>query len=80
MGNDLRALIVKQVILSYLPGYMFDGHRVISTGVALEPTQFIHQETGELMYYVRPLFDGGRPIGMYIRHAGVVRSIEEGLA
>lgn len=68
---------VKQAILTYLPGYMFDGYRVVSTGIALEPTQFIHQETGELMYYVRPLFDHGKPIGMYIRHKGVVESVKD---
>lgn len=69
---------VKQAILTYLPGYMFDGYRVVSTGIALPPTQFIHQETGEIMYYVRPLFDSGKPVGMYIRHKGVVRSVLEG--
>lgn len=68
---------MKQVILGYLPGYMFDGYRLVSTGVALPPTQFIHPETGELMYYVRPLFDAGKPVGMYIRHKGVIRSIAE---
>jgi hypothetical protein len=70
---------MKQVILSYLPGYMFDGSRLMSTGVALQPTQFINRETGELMYYVRPLFDGNKPIGMYVKHSGIVRSVMEGL-
>lgn len=68
---------MKQVILSYLPGYMFDGRRVVSTGIALQPTQFVNRETGEIMYYVRPLFENGKPIGMYIRHNGVVNSIKE---
>jgi hypothetical protein len=68
---------MKQVILSYLPGYMFDGYRLVSTGVALKPTQFINRETGELMYYVRPLFDGNKPVGMYVRHKGIVDSIKE---
>lgn len=68
---------MKQVVLSYLPGYMFDGCRLVSTGIALKPTQFINRENGELMYYVRPLFDGGKPVGMYIRHKGVIESIRD---
>ena len=71
MGNP-----VKQAILDYLPGYMFDGHRVISTGVALPATQHIHRQTGELMYYVRPLFDGSVKVGMFVRHNGVLDSLE----
>lgn len=68
---------MKQVILDYLPGYMFDGQRVVSTGIALAPTQFISSSNGEVMYYVRPLFHDCRPIGMYIRHDGVVESLKQ---
>lgn len=68
---------MKQAVLHYLPGYMFDGYRVVSTGVAVSPTQFIDQNTGELMYYVRPAFDSGISIGMFIRHRGVVESIRK---
>jgi hypothetical protein len=64
-----------QAILGYLPGYAFDGHRIISTGIALPPTQHIDPATGELMYYVRPLFESGPSIGMFIKHGGVVRSL-----
>lgn len=64
-----------QVILDYLPGYMFDGRRLMSTGVALPPTQHINHETGELMYYVRPLFEGTSMIGMFVRHSGIVDAI-----
>jgi hypothetical protein len=67
---------MKQVILSYIPGYMFNGIRVVSTGVAIAPTQFIDKKTGKLMYYVRPFSEYGKPIGIYISHDGVLRSIE----
>lgn len=66
---------MKQAVLDYLPGYMFDGQRVVSTGIALAPTQFISPKNGEVMYYVRPLFQDCSPIGMYIRHNGVVESL-----
>lgn len=64
-----------QAILNYLPGYMFDGHRVVSTGVAISPTQHINKETGELTYYVRPLFQYGPSIGMFVKHSGILRSL-----
>lgn len=67
---------VSQAVLDYLPGYMFDGQRVVSTGVALTPTQFISKKNGELMYYVRPLFYDCFPVGMYVRHDGVVESLK----
>lgn len=63
----------QQSLLSFLPGYMFDGDRLVSTGLAIEPTQHIHPETGELVYYVRPIFEyGGAYVGMYIRHKGII--------
>ena len=68
---------MKQAILGYLPGYAFDGYRVISTGVALPPTQHINRETGELMYYVRPLFGEGPLIGLFVRHQGVLDSLRD---
>lgn len=64
-----------QCILPYLPGYMFDGHRLISTGAAIPPTQHISQKTGELMYYVRPMFEHGPTVGMFVRHNGILESL-----
>jgi len=68
---------MKQAVLDYLPGYLFDGKRLISTGIALPPTQHIDRQTGELMYYVRPLFDGCPLIGMFVRHRGIVESLRD---
>lgn len=63
----------RQTLLPFLPGYMFDGKRVVSTGVALPPTQHIHPETGEVIYYLKPIFDvGGSSIGLFIRHRGIL--------
>lgn len=62
-----------QSVLPFLPGYMFDGDILVSTGTALPPTQHIHPDTGEIVYYVRPIFKhGGAYVGMYIRHNGIV--------
>lgn len=63
---------MKQAILDILPGYMFDGRRVVSTGAAIPPTQHIDKKTGEVYYYVRPVFEYGPSVGMYIRHNGVM--------
>lgn len=64
-----------QVVLDFLPGYMFDGSKVVSTGVAIPPTQFIDKNTGEVKYYVRPIFGIGQPIGLYVRHKGIIEWI-----
>ena len=66
---------MRQVILNYLPGYMFDGKRLVSTGAAIPPTQHVDRKNGEVMYYVRPLFTEGSTIGMFIKHSGIVKSI-----
>lgn len=66
---------MNQAVLNYLPGYMFDGRRLVSTGSAVPPTQHIHRETGDVMYYVRPLYENGASIGMFVRHKGIVDSL-----
>ena len=63
----------QQTIIPFLPGYMFNGYTLESTGAAIAPTQHINKETGELMYYVRPVFKyGGTFVGLYVRHNGIV--------
>ena len=69
--------MTRQAVLPWLPGYFFDGFRLRTTGVALPPTQHIHPQTGEVIYYVRPVFDTGSSIGMFIRHEGVVNWISK---
>lgn len=64
-----------QAILDFLPGYMFVNGRLLSTGMALPPTQHINHETGELMYYVRPLYDFGANVGLFVRHQGIVDAL-----
>lgn len=63
---------MRQSILPFLPGYFFDGRKVLSTGAALPPTQHVHPETGEVIYYVRPMFDYGSNVGLFVRHKGIV--------
>lgn len=65
-----------QAILDFLPGYMFANGRLLSTGAALPPTQHINPETGELMYYVRPMFDFGANIGLFVRHQGIIEALK----
>lgn len=66
-----------QVILPFLPGYMFNGYTIESTGVAIPPTQHIHPDTGEIIYYVRPIFKyGGAFVGLYVKHKNLVEWIK----
>lgn len=64
---------MNQSVIPFLPGYMFDGRKLISTGAALPPSQHVHPITGDIVYYVRPIFsEGGAYVGMYIRHKGIL--------
>lgn len=65
-------------ILTFLPGYYWDGNTLQSTGLAIKPSQHIDKKTGDVVYYVRPLFAFGGKIGLYIKRAGLVRAIREG--
>lgn len=65
---------MSQIILPFLPGYMWVDGKLQSTGIALKPTQHINPNTGEPCYYVKPL---GWVCGAYIRHQGLVRYVEE---
>ena len=67
-----------QVVLSWLPGYYYDGRQLKSTGAAIPPTQHLNPLNGEVRYYVRPLFEDGLKVGLYIRHKGVVDAIKRG--
>jgi hypothetical protein len=67
---------VTQAILDILPGYMFDGYRVVTTGAAIPPTQHIDKKTGEVVYYLRPVFEYGQTVGMFVRHNGIVNYLQ----
>lgn len=68
---------MSQVVLPFLPGYMFDGQRVVSTGVAIPPSQHVDEKTGEIMYYVKPLFYYGANVGLFVKHKGIINWIEQ---
>jgi len=64
-----------QKVLSFLPGYMWNGEDIVSTGVAIPPTRHKSPDgTGEI-YYVRPMFEFGPTIGMYIKREGLIKYI-----
>ena len=65
-------------VLGFLPGYLWTGDTLKSTGAALPPTQHIDPGTGEIMYYVRPFFANGPTVGLYIKRSGLTRAMEEG--
>ena len=67
-----------QVILSYLPGYMWVHGTLRSTGAALPPTQHMDKETGDVKYYVRPIFTHGASVGLFISRKGLIAAIERG--
>jgi len=67
-----------QAVLSWLPGYMFDGNNLVSTGSAIPPTQHVSEKNGEIMYYCRPIFSCGPTVGLYVRKKGIIDAIEAG--
>ena len=58
-----------KLIIPFLPGYMWNGVSLETTGVAIYPTQHVNPRNGEIRYYVKPI---GWPCGAYIRRNGIV--------
>lgn len=69
---------MKQVVLSYLPGYMWVDNTLKSTGAALPPTQHMDRDTGDTKFYVRPIFTHGATVGLFISRSGLIAAIERG--
>lgn len=69
---------MKQAVLPWLPGYLFDGHTLRSTGAAIPPTMHVNPKNGEIRYYVRPIFTHGPTVGLYIRHQGILDALKKG--
>lgn len=69
---------MKQVVLSYLPGYMWVDGTLVSTGAAVPPTQHMDTETGDVKFYVRPLFSFGPSVGMFVSRQGIIDAIDRG--
>lgn len=66
-----------QAVLSWLPGYIYIGGTLRTTGGALPPT-FHLREDGEVMVYVRPIFENGAKIGLFLKMSGVKAAVERG--
>lgn len=67
-----------QLLLSWLPGYYYDGRQLKSTGAALPPSMHVNPANGEIRYYCRPLFEDGPNVGLFVRHQGIVDAIARG--
>ena len=66
-----------QAILSWLPGYIYVGGTLRATGGAIPPTFHLRKD-GEVMAYVRPLFEDGSNIGLFLKMSGVKAAVERG--
>lgn len=63
-------------ILPWLPGYLWTGSTLKSTGAALPPTQHVHPKTGEVVYYCLPFWSGGtQKVGVYVRRQGIIDAL-----
>ena len=67
-----------EVILSWLPGYMFVKGTLKTTGAAIPPT-FHMREDGEIMAYVRPIFTHGATVGLFLKMSGIKAAVERGV-
>ena len=57
---------------------MWSFGTLVSTGAAVPPTQHMDPETGEMKYYVRPIFRGGATVGLFLKKTGVEAAIARG--
>ena len=69
---------MEQVVLSYLPGYMWSQGTLQTTGAALPPTQHMDRETGDIKFYVRPMFSHGPTVGMFVSRKGIIDAMARG--
>jgi hypothetical protein len=79
--GTLRAESLKQVqqaVLSWLPGYMYSNGTLQTTGGAIPPT-FHLREDGEIMCYVRPIFEDGPTVGLFLKMSGIKDAVERGI-
>lgn len=67
-----------QCVLSWLPGYMWSNGTLMSTGGTVPPTMHLDKQTGEIKYYVRPVFADGSGTGLFLRKTGIEAAIERG--
>lgn len=56
---------------------MYSKGTLRSTGGAIPPT-FHLREDGEVMVYVRPLFENGNTVGLFLKMSGIKAAVERG--
>lgn len=66
-----------QVVLSWLPGYIWDRGTIRSTGSAIPPTMHLH-ENGEVICYAKPIFTHGATVGLFLKLSGIKAAVERG--
>ena len=75
MTYDVKEI---QVVLSWLPGYSWSYGTLRSTGAAIPPSSHMDMETGEIVYYVRPIFREGATVGLFLKRSGIEKALSEG--
>ena len=75
MESDVRST---QVVLSWLPGYYWSNGTLQTTGAAIPPTMHMDPESGEMIFYVRPIFESGSNVGLFIKKSGLEAAIARG--
>ena len=68
---------IVQVVLSWLPGYLYDRGTLRSTGAAIPPTMHLRDD-GEIMVYCRPFFREGPTVGLFLKMSGITAAVERG--
>ena len=66
-----------QVVLSWLPGYIWDRGTIRSTGSAMPPTMHL-DKNGEVICYAKPIFAHGATIGLFLKMSGIKAAVERG--
>ena len=69
---------MRQAVLSWLPGYMYVDGTLRTTGGAIPPTFHLRAD-GEIMAYVRPVFEDGPQIGLFLKMSGIKDAVERGV-
>ena len=66
-----------QVLLSWLPGYSWNYGTLSTTGAAVPPTMHL-TDKGETVLYVRPIFEHGPTVGLFLKKSGIEAAIARG--
>ncbi len=74
MEHDVKKV---QAVLSWLPGYVWAFGTLKTTGAAIPPTMHMNKE-GETIVYVRPIFEDGATVGLFLKKSGIEAAVRAG--